>query len=145
MTAFPHPALTGDAAPFWLAASEGRLAIQACGECGTLRHPPRPVCAHCGATAVEWRTVSGRGELWSFTVVHRPTLPAFDERVPYVAIVVRLEEGPFLVSTLVGFDGDAAAAAREDLAAGAPVEVVFERIADELTLPLFRLVAPPSR
>jgi hypothetical protein len=94
---------------------------------------------------MEWRTVSGRGELWSFTTVHRPTLPAYDECVPYVAIVVRLEEGPFLVSTLVEAGGDAAAAAREGLVAGAPVEVVFERVDDDLTLPLFRLADPPSR
>src|SRR5207244_1069886 len=64
---FPHPSLTGDEAPFWLAALEGQLDIQACADCRTLRHPPRPVCAHCGATEHEWRTVSGRGEVWSYT------------------------------------------------------------------------------
>ena len=139
MSEFPRPALTGDAAPFWTAAREGRLDIQACTECGTLRHPPRPVCAHCGADSLQWRTVSGRGELWSFTVIHRPTLPAFDERVPYVALVVRLEEGPFLVSTLAGDEVSA------ETSVGMPVEVVFEPIDDELTVPMFRPAAPPTR
>jgi uncharacterized OB-fold protein len=141
---FPHPVLVGEGAPFWLAAREGRLDIQACVSCGTLRHPPRPVCAHCGSNAVEWRTVSGRGEVWSCTTIHPPTLPAFADRVPYVALVVRLGEGPFLVSTLAESD-DAAAAARRDDLVGAAVEVVFERIDDNLTLPLFRLAEPPSR
>ncbi len=135
---FPHPSLVGDAAPFWEAAREGRLVVQACTECGAFRHPPRPACARCRGSAWEWRAVSGRGELWSFTTIHPPTLPAFADRVPYTAIVVRLEEGPFLVSTLVG---DAAAAAR----IGSPVEVVFERVDDTLTLPLFRFATAPDR
>ncbi len=135
---FPRPALVGDGAPFWVAARERRLAIQACAACGTFRHPPRPVCAQCGATESEWRDVSGRGEIWSCTVVHRPTLPAFDAKVPYVAIVVRLEEGPFLVSRLAD---DVSAETPIDV--GAPVEVVFDRIDDDLTVPLFRPATDP--
>src|SRR3954468_3315097 len=137
-SAFPHPSLTGDAAPFWLAARDGRLDIQACSACGVFRHPPRPVCAQCGSTECEWRTVSGRGEVWSYTTIHPPTLPAFADRVPYVALVVRLDEGPFLVSTL-------ARASAEAPPIGAPVEVEFERVDDELTLPLFRLSDAATR
>ncbi len=136
---FPRPALTGEAAPFWEAAREGRLDIEACAACGTLRHPPRPVCARCGSTASEWRTVSGHGEVWSYTTVHRPTLPAFDAVVPYVAVVVRLEEGPFLVSRLSSSDAAAAAS----VVVGAPVEMVPEPVDGELTVPLFRLSEPP--
>ena len=135
---FPRPAISGDAAPFWEAAREGRLAVQACAACGALRHPPRPACAQCGSPVSEWRTASGRGEVWSFTVVHRPTLPAFEDRVPYVALVVRLEEGPFVVSRLAD---DVSA----ETSVGMPVEVAFDRIDDQLTVPLFRPAAPPTR
>ena len=81
--------------------------------------------------------MSGRGEVWSFTTIHRPTLPAFEERVPYVALVVRLEEGPFLVSTLAEPDG-------ATVHVGAPVELVLEHIDDELTVPTFRLADPTT-
>ena len=97
MTHFPTPTLDGDGAPFWLALRAGRLDVQACGACGTLRHPPSPVCSACRSTAVTWTTVSGRAEVWSHTTVHPPTLPAFADETPYHAYVVRLIEGPFLV------------------------------------------------
>lgn len=97
MTQFPAPALEGDGAPFWLALQAGRLDVQSCGACATLRHPPSPVCRTCGSRDVAWTTVSGRAEVWSHTTVHPPTLPAFSAETPYHAYVVRLVEGPFLV------------------------------------------------
>ena len=77
----------------------GELRIQRCTACGAFRHPPRPVCAQCGASESDWPVVAGTGEVWSFTIVHPPTLPAFADRVK--AVVVRLDEGVFLVSNLV--------------------------------------------
>lgn len=98
MTQFPAPALEGDGAPFWLALQAGRLDVQSCGACATLRHPPSPVCRACGSQDVVWATMSGRAEVWSHTTVHPPTLPAFATETPYHAYVVRLDEGPFLVA-----------------------------------------------
>src|SRR6185295_11745829 len=92
----PDPANADDAC-FWDALRAGELRIQRCSACGAFRHPPRPVCAQCGATESDWRVVAGTGEVWSFTIVHTPTLPAFTARVPYGAVVVRLDEGVFLV------------------------------------------------
>lgn len=76
----------------------------------------------------------GTGTVASFTICYPPVLPAFAERVPYNAVVVQLDEGPFLVSNLVDIDNDA-------IAVGLPVEVTFVDLDDELTLPQFRVVA----
>jgi uncharacterized OB-fold protein len=128
----PRPDPTdADEAAFWAALRAGELRIQRCTACGTFRHPPRPACAPCGATDREWVTASGRGEVWSFTVIHPPTLPAFADRTPYGAVVVRLDEGVFLVSALVDCPVD-------ELAVGARVEVAISEVDADLALPLFR-------
>lgn len=75
--------------------------------------------------------MSGRGTVYSWTICHPPVLPAFEPRAPYNAVVVRLDEGPFMVSNLVDCD-DAA------IEVGMPVEVTFVAVDDELTLPQFR-------
>lgn len=129
--AHPRPALTGEAAPFWRHVHDGVLHVQACGECGALRHPPRPRCAVCHSTERQWVAVSGRAEVWSYTVCHPPVLPAFADKVPYVAVVVRLAEGPFLVSNLVGVEPDA-------VEVGMQVELAVIPLDDEVSLPLFR-------
>ena len=132
----PDPGNEDDAA-FWDALAEGELRIQRCIACGVLRHPPRPVCAHCGSTERGWQVVSGAGEVWSFTVVHPPTLPAFADRTPYGSVVVRLDEGVFLVSNIVDCPVD-------ELAVGMPVELALTKIAadqsagGDLVLPYFR-------
>ena len=90
--AHPRPDPTNeDDAQFWSALRDGELRIQRCAACRTLRHPPGPVCARCGATGREWVVAAGTGEVWSFTVIHPPTLPAFADRTPYGAVVVRLD------------------------------------------------------
>jgi len=134
----PDPVDADDAA-FWAALRDGVLRIQRCAACGVFRHPPRPVCAACGSTERVWDAVRGAGEVWSFTIVHPPTLPAFADRVPYGAVVVRLDEGVFLVSNLVDCPV-------EELAVGQRVEVVPTRVAagpetgGDVVLPLFRRV-----
>jgi uncharacterized OB-fold protein len=130
----PHPDPTdADDAAFWAALREGELRIQRCAACGTFRHPPRPVCAHCGASEREWASASGAGEVWSFTVIHPPTLPAFADRTPYGAVVVRLDEGVFLVSDLVDCP-------IEELAVGTRVEVAVHEVDHDLALARFRRV-----
>jgi len=128
----PDPSNADDAA-FWAALRAGELRIQRCAACGAFRHPPRPVCARCGTTDREWVAASGAGEVWSFTVIHPPTLPAFAGRTPYGAVVVRLDEGVFLVSALVDCP-------IEELAVGTRVEVAVREVDSDLALPLFRRV-----
>ncbi len=130
--AIPRPDPSGADVAFWASLrDDGRLRFERCGACGTFRHPPKPVCAACGSGEVEWVASAGTGAVWSFTVIHAPTLPAFMDQVPYGAVVVRLDEGVFLVSNLLDCPVD-------ELTVGDRVELVPTRVDDDLTLPLFR-------
>ena len=125
----PRPAITQDIAFFFEGARQHKLLIQRCTGCGTLRHPPLPACAAC--RSFEWDTLeaSGRGEVFSFVVVHHPKVPGFDYPLPIA--LVELEEGTRLVADLVGVDP-------ADVRVGMPVDVEFYEADDELTLPVFR-------
>lgn len=87
--------------PYWDAAAEGRLLIRRCGGCGRAHHYPREFCPYCWSEDVEWEPASGRATLYTWSVVHRNDLPPFGERVPYVAAVVDLAEGPRMTTEIV--------------------------------------------
>jgi uncharacterized OB-fold protein len=130
--AFPRPdPVDADEQQFWAYVAVGELRIQRCAECRRYRHPPRPVCAACGSANAEWAVASGLGEVWACTVIHPPTLPAFAARTPYGAVVVRLDEGVFIVSNVVDRDP-------YEVDVGMPVEVVITEVEPGLALPLFR-------
>lgn len=125
----PVPPINRDNEFFWDGVAAGRLLIQRCGECGELRHPPRPMCGVCRST--EWDTVeaSGRGEIYSYVVHHHPPLPGVE--TPHPVVLVELEEGVRIVSNVEGL-------APDDVSIGMPVELAFAELHDELTLPVFR-------
>jgi uncharacterized protein len=127
----PRVSVTRDNAFWFDALKEGKLLIQRCASCGTLRHPPGPMCSEC--RSLEWDTVeaSGRGTVYSFTVNHYPQVPAFD--YPLVVVLVELEEGTRVISNLLDV-------APEDVEIGMPVQVEFVQFDEELTLPQFRKV-----
>lgn len=125
----PQPPINLDNAFFWEGVGAGELRIQRCGNCQTLRHPPRPMCGACQSTQWDTITASGRGEVYSYAIHHHPQLPGIE--LPLVAVLVELEEGVRFVSTLTG-------AGPDDVHIGMPVEVSFEDAGDDLTLPLFR-------
>jgi uncharacterized OB-fold protein len=127
----PVPEIDATLAPFFAAAKEHRLVVQRCAGCGALRFPPRELCSACLATDVEWTQVSGRGEVFSYNVMHQIYHPAFASEVPYAVVVVKLAEGPKLVSNVVGCPPD-------EIRIGMPVEVVFEDVTPDVTLPKFR-------
>ncbi len=127
----PVPEVTPALAPYFAAARERRLVIQRCAGCGTLRFPPRELCTRCLGRDVTWQQVSGRGEVFSYNVMHQVYHPAFASEVPYAVVVVKLEEGPKIISTVVDCGLDA-------IRVGMPVEVVFEDVSPEVTLPKFR-------
>ena len=133
----PLPAITDDTRPFWDACRRRALVVQQCTACGAHRHPPSPVCWRCRSFAHAWPTVSGRGTVFSHAVVHRPFLPGLEPAVPYVVVVVALDDvaGVRLVSNLTGVAPDA-------VRIGLPVEVWFEDVSEALTVPRFRLRAP---
>jgi len=122
--------------PYWESARQGRLSAPRCRACGHLFLPPRPLCPRCRGEAFDWVPLSGRGRVYSFTVVRQPAHPAFAERVPYVFAVVELEEGPWLVANILDCPPEA-------VQVGMPVEVTFEEPAPGVALPQFR-PAPPS-
>jgi uncharacterized protein len=105
--------------PFWDAAAEGRLTYQHCNACGHDYHYPRARCPRCWSDQVEWRDASGRGTVYTFSVVRENPMPPFRDRVPYPVAIVELVEGPRMMAGLVGV-------APEQIHVGMTVEVVFE-------------------
>lgn len=126
----PVPAVTEDNAFFWRAAGQGRLVAQRCAACGLLRHPPAVGCPACHCLDHDVVELSGRGQVYSYALLHHPRSPRF--RYPVVAVLVDLEEGVRVVSNLVDVDP-------ADIRVGLPVEVAFEPTDDEeLAVPVFR-------
>src|SRR5262245_61597225 len=83
--------------PFWDAAREGRLAIQQCHDCSYYNHPPRRECDRCLSNSLEYKPVSGKGTVYSYTVMYQPSIPGFAESLPYVTALVELDEQPMLL------------------------------------------------
>jgi uncharacterized OB-fold protein len=125
------PVSDARSAPFFDATRAGKLVLQRCRGCGTWLHPVRARCPECSGTEIEWAQASGRGRLYSHGRLHRAYHPDLERRLPVTLAVVDLEEGVRLSSRLV----DAGAA---ELRAGMPVEVAFERVSPEVTVPVFR-------
>jgi uncharacterized OB-fold protein len=138
MPELPLPVPSEDNQTFWDYLNQGELRIVRCAACGTMRHPPRPMCAECQSYEVEWVRVSGRGSVYSYIITHQPIHPALVDKVPFATVIVELEEGPRLTTNLV----DVAPA---EITIGMPVEVVFQHMNDQITLPLFRRAATTAR
>lgn len=128
----PHP--SPETAPFWEAAKRNELHLQRCAKgCGQAYFPPRPFCPHCGSRKTEWFRASGCATLHSYIISHRAA-PGFT--APYAVAVVELEEGPRMMTNIVGCE-QSPEALRLDM----PLIVVFEPQSDTITLPFF---APAS-
>lgn len=123
-----EPVPSPDSAPFWSAAAEGRLTLRECSACGRAHWYPRPTCPFCFSADTVWREASGRGEIYSYSVMRR--VPA-----PYAIAYVRLEEGPIMMTNIVAPDLDA-------LAIGQAVSVAFVATPGGFHLPCFRISAP---
>ena len=136
MTSQPLPPLplpSLDDKPYWEGLTRHELLVQRCAGCGAFRHPPRPMCAECGSMEIDWHKASGKGTVYSYTIVPQATHPAWRDKVPYNVVIVELEEDVRLVSNLVDVQN-------EDIKVGLPVEVVYDDVTDDTTLPRFRVV-----
>ena len=127
----PLPRVDEESRGWWEALARHELYFQRCRDCGTKRFYPRALCPRCLSSATEWVRASGRATVYSFTVTYQNQAPGFREELPYVLAMVELEEGPRLVTNLVG-------CAPDDVRTGMPVEVAFEDVTGEIALPKFR-------
>ena len=100
------PAPDVETQPFWDGTKEGRFLVRHCLECGEYHFYPRPFCPKCWSERVEWVEASGRAVLYTYSIVVSNDLPPFNERVPYVAAVVDLEEGPRVMTNVVDCEFD---------------------------------------
>lgn len=128
----PYPVPDGDTAPFWEAAREGRLRIQRCRACGRAVFYPRAVCPHCTSAELEWVDASGRGSVYSYTIIHRAP-EEFRAEAPYVVALVDLEEGARMMTRITGTEPG-------DMAIGLSVAVDFQPLNEDIRLPCFRLL-----
>jgi uncharacterized OB-fold protein len=128
----PQPMSDNESLPWWKAAAEHRLVVQRCTDCSQMRLPAAPVCAGCRSAASDWKELSGRGRLYTYTIVHRPIAP--DQEVPFLVAVVELEGagGVRMITNLVE-------TRQEELEIGMPVEVVWEDMSANLAIPRFRV------
>jgi hypothetical protein len=124
---FPYP--DRDTAPFWEAQNNRELKFQRCTQCATVRYPVGPLCPMCRSFDTEWITSTGRGIIYSYTVVRHQTHPAFP--APYTMLLVELEEGPRVIAQL-------AAPPETPVAISAPVHVEWEETEHQV-LPVFVL------
>ena len=126
----PAPRPSPESAHYWKAAREHRLEIQRCDACGQFWFPPSQSCPHCQASNFTWTPVSGRGKVFSFVTYHRVYHPAFAKEVPYVVALVELDEGPRLLTNIVGLPP-------ERVVCDMPVQVTFDDYEEGVAVPKF--------
>ena len=129
----PLPNVDEESRGYWEALARHELYVQRCRGCATMRFYPRAVCPACLSSDTEWLRASGRGTVYTFTVTHQNQAPGFRDELPYVLAIVELAEGVRLMTNVVGCP-------LEEVRIGLPVEVVFEAVTPEVTLPKFRPV-----
>lgn len=116
---------------FWQGCQKQQLLLQKCRDCGHFQFYPRPFCINCMSENMEWVRSSGKGVVYTFTVTFQNTMPGFAEEVPYIFAIIELTEGVRLTTNIVDCDFD-------QVYIGMPVEVVFEPITTDISLPKFR-------
>ncbi|MEX2158673.1 MAG: Zn-ribbon domain-containing OB-fold protein [Dehalococcoidia bacterium] len=128
------PLVDTESEPFWQAAREGRFLIMHCRSCDLPYFYPRRYCPRCWSDETEWREASGRGTVYTYSVVHQNPAPPFRDWCPYAVVIVDLEEG---VRVMGNWDR---ATDLDAIAVGLAVELTFESMNDEISLPRFRPV-----
>lgn len=123
----PLPEPSAVSAPFWEGLRSGELRLQRCAECGQFVFYPRSVCPHCLSDRLEWSEASGRGRVYSYTVVRRAMNPAFAAEVPYIFAIVELDEGVRVTTNIVNCGSDEV---RVDM----PVKATYDSVTPEVAL-----------
>jgi uncharacterized protein len=125
------PPMRGLAHDFYGYCKRHELRFQKCSGCGRWRHVPREMCPECGSFDYEWEKSSGKGQVFSWSTTSQPMLPMFADAVPYATVIVELDEGVRMATWVNDVPPD-------QLRIGMPVEVLFDDVTEEVTLPKFR-------
>ena len=128
----PQP-ITPESKPYWDGLKQGKLMLPTCGDCRLTFFYPRGVCPRCQSRSITWTQASGRGRLHAFGIGAQSFNKAFKVPPPYVLALIELEEGPRMMSNLVNVQADP-----KTVKCDMPVEVVFHKLTDDLTVPLFQ-------
>jgi hypothetical protein len=126
-----RPAVNEVNRPFWDGCRRGELRLQRCRHCGRLRYPAAVVCPDCLSADAQWQAMGGGGKVFSFVVFHRAYHPAWERKVPYNVALIELDEGPIMLSNVIGVDN-------AKLQVGLPVQVAFESLDESLAIPVFK-------
>src|SRR5574340_576906 len=127
----PLPVVTKESRPFWEGCLQGKLLLQQCSECHHYQFYPRLYCMHCNSDTLQWVEASGRGIIYSYTIIHQNKSPEFVNDVPYNVAIVQLDEGPRMLSNIVDIE-------MAEIKVALPVTVVFDRVNETVALPRFR-------
>ena len=133
----PLPIPTSWSRPFWEACKRHELLIQQCENCGAKIFYPKLFCPQCLSSDLRWIQASGKGKVYTFTTVYGYQPKDFVQDVPYVVAVIRLEEGVQMMANIVG-------CSPEEINCGTDVEVVFEDVTEDISLPRFKPVVKPK-
>ncbi|MDZ7830157.1 MAG: Zn-ribbon domain-containing OB-fold protein [Desulfobacterales bacterium] len=127
----PMPVVSPWAQPFWDGTREEKLMLQKCSDCAKFIFYPRIVCPHCFSDNLEWAQSSGKGTVYSYTVVENNAPSFFQDEMPFVVALIRLQEGVQMMSNIVSCEPS-------EVYCDMPVEVTFDKVSEEFTLPKFR-------
>jgi uncharacterized OB-fold protein len=120
-----------DSRPYWVGLQQGELRIQRCSSCAQAVFYPRALCPHCFSDQLSWIKASGKGTIYSYTVVHQ-AFGSFAADIPFTIAIVELEEGVRMMTRII-------TAPHEQVTIGATVQVTFENMGEDLVLPYFHL------
>ncbi len=124
------PVPTEDTEPYWKYCAKGELRMQKCQECGHVRFPASVLCPKCLSEENEWVKLSGKGRVFSKAIFHQLYYPGFEDEIPYNTAIIELEEGPRLHTNILECENS-------EIVIGMPVSVIFKKIDDQISLPMF--------
>ncbi len=127
----PLPIINEETKPYWEYCKKHKLRMQKCTQCGHIRFPISNICPECHSLESQWVQLSGKGSIYSFTVYRVAYHPAFKDDIPYVLAIIQLAEEPRMESNIIGCQP-------EEVRIDMPVEVSFEDVTDQVSLPKFR-------
>jgi len=127
----PLPAITTLNGPYWDGLKRRELKMPKCHDCGKIWYPPSPFCPSCWSRSFAWQQLSGRGKVNSWVIFYQAYFSSYKDDIPYNVAEVELEEGPHLLTNLVGI-------ANEDISVGMPVEIVYDDVTEDVTLAKFK-------